>query len=265
MLPPEILHPMNSRVKKYIVANNERICEGLTPFRNYTRQTPVSFSSSVFSGLEKDGKRFSLPFLEIPLILRLGRDHSNNAELLKSCMDGKNSFLTSSIQIDDKKKKIFLLVVMNIADHKAELDKEKTLFVRLEGNYVARCSVNENLQDKSGTDNFVVGTRDDIMRPLTGIRMRTRRIEQKITAARDDNRKAVLQKVLTRVKKKELNIINTWMHRYSKEIVDGALKRGCGRICLKEITKGAVVPSWSYGQLSNMIRYKAEHVGIKII
>lgn len=67
------------------------------------------------------------------------------------------------------------------------------------------------------------------------------------------------------------NFRNTLNHKYSRYIIDFAIKNNCGLIQLEDlkgfsnITKEKFLRNWSYYDLQSKIQYKAEEVGIKVL
>lgn len=78
--------------------------------------------------------------------------------------------------------------------------------------------------------------------------------------------------ILTRTKPIEFaqhkiaNFRDTVNHRYSKYIIDMAIKHGCGTIQVEDLTgistNNTFLKNWPYYDLQEKIRYKAEEVGI---
>lgn len=78
-------------------------------------------------------------------------------------------------------------------------------------------------------------------------------------------------KPLDKIRSKASNFADTFNHKYSKYIVDFAIKNNCGVIQMEDLTgvtantKEKFLKDWSYYDLQNKITYKAEALGITVI
>src|SRR5699024_4341098 len=85
---------------------------------------------------------------------------------------------------------------------------------------------------------------------------------------RGRGRKTLL-KPIEKLQRKVANFRDTANHRYSKYIVDMAVKHGCGTIQLEDLTgineRSLFLKSWSYYDLQTKITYKAKENGIKVV
>lgn len=75
---------------------------------------------------------------------------------------------------------------------------------------------------------------------------------------------------VNKVKNKVANFVDTINHKYSKYIVDLAVKNGCGVIQMEDLsgatanTSEKFLKDWSYYDLQNKIEYKAKEQGIEV-
>lgn|SRR5690625_2829436 len=85
---------------------------------------------------------------------------------------------------------------------------------------------------------------------------------------RGHGRKTLLKPLETLSRKVE-NFKDTVNHRYSRYIVDLAVKRGAGTIQMEDLSginkRSSFLATWSYFDLQEKIRYKAEMEGIKFV
>lgn len=78
-------------------------------------------------------------------------------------------------------------------------------------------------------------------------------------------------KPVDKVRDKVANFADTINHKYSKYIVDFAVKNGCGTIQMEDLTGATAntnekfLKDWSYYDLQNKIMYKAKEQGIEVI
>nr|8J3R_A Chain A, Transposase IS605 OrfB C-terminal domain-containing protein [Sulfoacidibacillus thermotolerans]8J3R_B Chain B, Transposase IS605 OrfB C-terminal domain-containing protein [Sulfoacidibacillus thermotolerans] len=77
-------------------------------------------------------------------------------------------------------------------------------------------------------------------------------------------------KPIEQLRDKIANFRDTTNHRYSRYIVDMAIKEGCGTIQMEDLTNirdigSRFLQNWTYYDLQQKIIYKAEEAGIKVI
>lgn len=75
-------------------------------------------------------------------------------------------------------------------------------------------------------------------------------------------------KPIEKMTKKVTNFRDTANHKYSRYVIDMALKHGCGTIQMEDLSgiskNDTFLKNWSYYDLQQKIQYKAEEVGIKV-
>lgn len=75
-------------------------------------------------------------------------------------------------------------------------------------------------------------------------------------------------KPIDKMSKKVANFRDTTNHKYSRYVIDMALKHGCGTIQMEDLSgiskDDTFLKNWSYYDLQQKIQYKAEEVGIKV-
>lgn len=78
-------------------------------------------------------------------------------------------------------------------------------------------------------------------------------------------------KPVDKVRDKVANFADTINHKYSRYIVDFAVKNGCGTIQMEDLTGATAntnekfLKDWSYYDLQNKITYKAKEQGIEVV
>lgn len=76
---------------------------------------------------------------------------------------------------------------------------------------------------------------------------------------------------IEKMSKKVNNFRDTLNHKYSKYVIDFAVKNNCGLIQMEDLSgysegvNETLLKNWSYYDLQNKIKYKAEEKGIKVI
>jgi len=78
-------------------------------------------------------------------------------------------------------------------------------------------------------------------------------------------------KPLEHIGNKKSNFVDLLNHRYSRYIVNEAIKHGCGKIQMEDLTgiknkkKNSYLGDWTYFDLQSKITYKAKSVGIEVV
>jgi transposase len=184
-----------------------------------------------------------------------------------------------SLQIDDAKKKMFLLLCVDIPKKETELIKGKTLFAFLGvmNPITYTTDINAKNESDSGFKVFSIGTEEEF-------NYRRRQIQEAVKRCQINNRYSVGGKgrkrkcqAIERWHEKENNYVDTKLHTYSRMLVDAAIKYKCDTIYLmrqepredkaKEDNKNKepfVLRNWSYFGLKQKIEYKAKLYGITL-
>lgn len=213
---------------------------------------------------DSDSNHFSLILFHIPFGINLGRDRSNNKQILESCLSGHCKICESSLLIDDLRKKMFLLLSYEPSAKKYNLDEELCVQASLsiENPIIARFKKTE----------ICIGNKEEFLYRRLQIQAAIRRsqINSKFSTG-GKGRKRKLQAV-DRFHDKEKNYIKTKIHTYSSMLVDFALHNRCKYIELvnqseKETNAKKsqfILRNWSYYGLKKCIEYKARAKGIDI-
>lgn len=250
--------------------------------RSYKSNMPIPIKASLFKDLRfaeyinGEGDKRTGCFFEvmgIPFQMRFGRDRSGNRLIVERVVSGEYKMCTSSIVVD--KKKIFLLLCVDIPKKEVKIDEKKTLFAFLGvmNPIICTCEVNAHREYDSGMKVWEIGTKEEF-------NYRRRQIQDAVRRCQINNRynkggKGRKKKcqAIDRWHDKERNYIDTRLHTYSRMLVDLAVKHGCGNITLinqkkrEESVKeegGFVLRNWSYHGLKEKIAYKSKIVGIKL-
>ena len=256
--------------------------------RSYKGNMPIPFQAKRFlnihfaksvaeNGKEYDNCYFTLT--GIPFKMVFGRDRSNNESIVRRVISGEYKMVTSSLQIDDTKKKMFLLLCVDIPKKETELIKGKTLFAFLGVMNPITYTTDINAKNKSdsGFKVFNIGTEEEF-------NYRRRQIQEAVKRCQINNRYSVGGKgrkrkcqAIEHWHEKENNYVDTKLHTYSRMLVDAAIKYKCDTIYLmrqesreikaKEDNKDKepfVLRNWSYFGLKQKIEYKAKMYGITL-
>lgn len=196
------------------------------------------------------------------LDLGANRCKNNKQELIATILNvysGEYTFCGSGIGIE--KNKIILYLSLSIPKKSVELDENVVVGVDLGIAVPAMCAVNNNPKSM-----LRVGSKDEFLRVRTKIKAQRERLQKGLkSAAGGHGRKKKLSKLDT-LKKYERHFVETKYHKYSKQIVDYALKNRAKYINIENLSdyKGDkfILRNWSYYTLQQFITYKALKYGI---
>lgn len=281
-VPADIYSCLNQSVANTYKETRKDIYTGKASLRTYKNNIPIPFSAKALSNIHwvKEDKRFYFTLFGIPFATALGRDRSNNKVIIDRCISGEYKLCSSSIQIDDNRKKTFLLLCVDIPKKETVLQPNKKLFAFL-GVFNPIVCTTEVIEDLDERDNaykvWEIGTEEEFNH-------RRRQIQEAVRRCQINNKYSVggrgrkkKNKAIERFKNKEKNYVDTKLHTYSRMLVDLAIKHECGEIVLmkqkereekaKEDNKKEkpfVLRNWSYYGLKEKIQYKSDMHGIKL-
>jgi hypothetical protein len=279
-VPSDIFSCLNQSVAHTFKETEKDMISGKASVRSYKNNIPMPFSSKSLSNIHwnENDKRFYFTLFGIPFGVALGRDGSNNQIVIERCISGEYKMCSSSLQIDDTKKKMFLLLCVDIPKKETELIKGKTLYAYL--GVFNPITYFVSINTKNGEENSKVveiGTEEEF-------NYRRRQIQEAVKRCQINNKYTVGRKgrkrkcqAIENYHEKEKNYIETKLHTYSRMLVDAALKFKCDTIYLmdqkpredkaKEDNKNGepfVLRNWSYFGLKTKIQYKASMYGIEL-
>lgn len=184
----------------------------------------------------------------------IDRIESGEYELCDSCVktDGKNGYyIKLSYKVPNEKPR--------------GLNEDKTLGIDLGIANAAVLAV-----DGKPANLFINGGEIEAFRRRIEGRRKSMRNQLKVCS---ENRKGHGRKTLL----SPLDVLSTKVadfkaltnHRYSKKIVDFAIKHGCGTIQMEDLSgigkQSSFLANWSYFDLQSKIEYKAKLHGIKVV
>lgn len=288
-VPADIYSCLNQAIAKTYKETSVEVSKGEATLRSYKNNIPVPFSAKALSNIHKaeDG-RFYFTLFGIPFACRLGKDRSNNEDIIDRCISGEYKLCSSSFAFDKvvnkvtgkKQNKLFLYLCVEMPQKKVELNEKKKMFCYLglehplEYNYEVQA---KNIFD-SGVKWSSIGSKEEFIYRRVQIQELLKRCQKSCRYSKGGKgRKRKLQ-ALDRFKEKEKNYVKEKLHVYSKILVDKAVRNRCGTIVLvnqtprEEYAKEAnqkgepfLLRNWSYYGLKSLITYKAKMYGIKIV
>ena len=279
-MPSDIYSCLNQAVAKTFKETLPDMLKGKTSVRSYKDNIPMPFSAKTISNIHKaeDG-HFYFTLFGIPFTCRLGRDRSNNEAVIDRCIEGEYKICSSSLQVDRKRNKMFLLLCVDMPKKEVKVEEKKILFAYLDVETPIVCST--DVKAKNGYDSrlkwFEIGNKEEYLHRRIQIQAAVRRcqINNRYTNGGHGRKKKC--KALDRWHEIETNYVNTKLHTYSRILVDTAIKNKCGTIMLlnqkpredkaKELNEKGnefLLRNWGYYGLKEKISYKAKMVGIKV-
>lgn len=168
----------------------------------------------------------------------------------------------SSISFDKTDKKIMLNLNMEIPKKEIELKEDVVVGVDVGLAIPAVCGLNINSYARE-----YIGSKDDFLRVRTQISNERKRVQKNLKMIKGGHGRKKKMKSLDRFTLKEKNFVQTYNHMVSKRVVDFAVKNHAKYINLENL-KGYdanifILRNWSYYQLQQYIKYKAEKYGIE--
>lgn len=285
-VPADIYSCLNQAVANTFKETLKDVLIGKASIRSYKNNIPIPFSAKTIANIHQcdEDKRFYFTLFGIPFCCRLGRDRSNNQSVIERCISGEYKICSSSLQIDDARNKMFLLLCVNMPQKEMKQVKGKKLFAFLGIMNPIQYAVNIRAKQDydSGMRLFNIGTKDEYD-------YRRRQIQEAVKRCQINNRYSVGGKgrkrkcqAIEKFQDKESNYIDTKLHTYSRMLVDAAVKHNCDEIVLMNQThredetkadnakdnktdhEEFVLRNWSYYSLKTKIEYKAKQYGIKL-
>jgi hypothetical protein len=279
-LPADVYTTLNQNVANTFKETVKEINMGRASVRSYKNNIPIPFSGKSVSNIHwvEANNRFEFTLFGIEMACALGHDRSGNRVVLDRCLAGEYKICSSGLQIDDRKKKMFLLLCVDMPKQEVKLDEERVLYVTLSVDTPIVASLDRDaLFGNDSRRKVEIGTKEEFLYRRTQIQMALHNAQ---VAARYNKggkgRKKKLQ-ALERYHEKETHYVDTRLHTYSRMLVDLAVKQRCATIQLvnqevkeqqarEEMEEGEpfLLRNWSYFGLKTKIEYKAKMVGITV-
>lgn len=225
--------------------------------RFWTEETKAVVELSLFSGAVKKEHGGKQPQFYLQACDKAQRT------ILERILNGEYGYGESKIIYE--KKKWFLLLVYSLENKKLELDLERILGIDLGTVYVICASVKDRKKP------FIIkGDKTFAYAKLLEERKRSRQEQARFCGVGRVGHGTKTRLVpVFRDKNRLSNYQKTLNHRYSKAVVDYAVKNGCGTIQMENlfnIKENTGFPKrlqhWTYFDLQNKIEYKAQEQGI---
>ena len=191
--------------------------------------------------------------------------------ILERCYDG--IYTISSSQLKYEKGTWYILLCYSFEKKAEELLKDNIMGVHIaEHNAVTAAFSNSSRKltiDGGEVESFAI----QIERRRRNIQKATYKNSELCGGGRCGHGYKTKMQPLEHINDKITNFRNTTNHKYSREIVNWAIRYKCGVIQLEDLTgwsseelmKNTLLKNWSYYDLMTKIEYKAKEAGIRVI
>jgi hypothetical protein len=119
-VPADIYSCLNHYVVNIYKETRRDIYAGKASLRSYKNNIPIPFSAAALSNIhwDEEDSRFYFTLFGIPFGTALGADRSGNKLMVERCISREYKLCSSSMAIDDGKKKMFLYLCVDIPQKK---------------------------------------------------------------------------------------------------------------------------------------------------
>ena len=143
-LPSDILNTLKQDVFKHFNETKKEQLRGERSLTTYKRGIPIPFNLENKHVIVCKGDCYYLTWFEnIRFRLNFGKDRSNNRAIIDNCLKTNKYKLCTAAKIQQKNKKLFLLVTVDIPDTKNKIIKGKVMGVDLGVVHPAYVAVND--------------------------------------------------------------------------------------------------------------------------
>lgn len=239
---------------------------GKKTIRTYKKGMPAPISPTSMN-FNKDSKDYHFTWTvarneKITFKIILRKDNGNYSSTLDKIINGDLKQLISSIQF--KKNKFFLNLCVNDVEKKIGLNPNICVGVDLGIRTPAYVATNEKATKALGDIN-------DFLKVRMAIQRKKRKAQKNAIMSKGGHGRKRKMKAVYRNSEIERNFVKTYNHKISKEVIKFALQENAGVIKLEFLkgfgekqNKEFVLRNWSYYELQQYIKYKAEHLGIVV-
>lgn len=258
----------------------------------YKKDCPVDLHNKSLALINEDGNYyFNLSLIsnkykkeierksgQFMVLVKVG--DNNQKSILNKVLSGE--YKISASQIIKKGSKWFVYLSYSFTPSKKQLDSNRILGVDLGITNAATLQIwdcTKEKWDRLGWRNCILDGRELIhfrqkfqqrKRALQSS-LKINGITNKETKGKKGRGRNTLLKPLDKLSEKESNFRDTMNHKYSKYIVDFAIRNNCGVIQMEDLkgftakAKESFLKSWTYFDLQSKIEYKAQENGIEVI
>lgn len=252
---------------------------GKKSLRSFRSDQPIELSNqSIYLFKENDEYCLSLGLLStegkksfgfkknfLISVIICAKDKSQKV-ILDRCLSGE--YKVSGSQIIRKKNKWIFNLCYGFEAHKSELDPENILGVDLGITAPVYMATNyDNYWRESIRDNSIINQKIRLAKKLSIAKSQRKCVGDGSCGHGHSAR----MKVYNKYASKAYNLQQTKNHIWSRFVVDQAIKKNCGTIQMENLSgftesqESTYLKNWSYYDLQQKIKYKAEEKGISVV
>lgn len=254
--------------KKDVLAGRKAIAQyrrdGAFPVRAFQIKNIARINSKKYSAnlslLSREGAKERGCKTQLPVILRTGRGANI---ILDRIIDGEYKLCDS--EISKVKTKFYLLVTYSFGKEKVELDRSRIMGIDLGIVNAAYIAFNfDNYTRYNIEGNEIITFRQRIESRRNSMLRQSKYAGE----GRRGHGRNTLLKPIEKLRDKVSNFRKTTNHKYSKYIVDMAVKHGVGTIQMENLSgingRDKFLKNWAYYDLQTKVEYKAKEQGIAV-
>lgn len=265
-------------------SSKKDIMSGDKSILNFKKNQPIGIKAvdiNVFK--DEEGYKTTISLLNRDKSKELGMK-TGKFTLLLDCGKGNNSaksIMNKTIEQEYKLNACKLEYIKNNwylvmtytheIDDSIKLDSNRILGIDLGIKYVAYASVYDLSTDSYDwvKNNYIEGGEiEQFRKQIEARRLSMLKQSKHCGEGRKGHGRATLLKPTDKLQDKVDNFRNTCNHRYSRYIVDMAVKNNCGKIVMENLSGvgelSHFLKQWSYYELQSMVQYKAKEFNIEV-
>ncbi len=265
-IPTNILSNLNRALLLSFNKEKHGYWKGERSVKNFKRNMAFPFAPDECIHClhyNEEKKAFCFRLFKIPFRIYLGRDSTDKRKLLERAIAGETSIRTSHIKLKDGK--IFWLAVFQIEKENHTLRPEVIAEASL--------SLEFPIVVKANKTRLTIGSKEEFLHRRLAIQAARKRAQSGATFSRSSKGTKRKLKAVDSFHEKERNYVHTRLHVYSRKLIDFCVNQQAGTLVLLNqedkigIAKEEefVLRNWSYYELMEKIKYKAQKAGIELI
>lgn len=265
-VPMDVANALQQNVTNSYKEVRGKIFKGIASLKSFGN-IPIPFGGGSLRNFQysADTNSYHFTLFGIPFVTLLGRDRSNNNHILNRCLTNEIKICTSALQISENKRKLFLLLSVDMPKVEISLDED---------NFVdAHLSVETPIVAFFRNEKRVIGNKEEYLHRRIQIQKALKRAQVNSAYTNGGRGRKRKIKALDNFSGKEKDYINTKLHTYTRLLIDFAVKNRCSTIYLisqsqkeKEVKRDSfLLRNWGYYGLKQKLAYKANLFGIKIV
>lgn len=264
-VPTKILNHANYELMNKFKKNYMDYVNGKRSLDNFKSNTVFPFGIEGFKRFKynEEIKAFSFRLYSVPFKTFLGRGFTEKYKLLQQLLSGEVKLCRSRIKLE--KGKIYWLAVFEIPIEVHCLKPDVVAEASL--------SLEYPISVKVGRKRLDIGNKEEFLHRRLAIQAAYTRTRESVKYCRGGHGKKRKLKALDRFKNLEANYVSNRLHEYSRRLIDFCIKHQAGTLVLLDMQENTdiakeeqfVLRNWSYYELINKIKYKAEKAGIELI